>query len=201
MGAVYVALVHHPVRDKTGEIVTTAITNFDVHDIARSARTYDLAGYFVITPIEAQHVLLGRILAHWGKDGAGTKRVPPRAEALSIVEPARSIEEVVATLRDRHGQPPRVVATAARSTGITLRSFADEAHAIASTDAPTLLLFGTGHGLTEAVLEGADALLLPVRPGGYNHLSVRAAVAIILDRLFGDHRFHSGAVDGSEGGC
>lgn len=188
MGAVYVALVHHPVLDKTGEVVTTSITNFDVHDIARSARTYDLAGYFVITPIEAQHVLLGRILAHWGEAGAGTKRVPARAAALAIVEPARSIEEVVATLRDRHGAPPRIVATAARSTGIELSSFAEEAQAIAQSTAPTLLLFGTGHGLTEAVLSSADALLLPIRPGGYNHLSVRAAVAIILDRLFGDHR-------------
>ena len=34
-----IALVHHPVLDKGGAIVTTALTNLDVHDLARSART------------------------------------------------------------------------------------------------------------------------------------------------------------------
>lgn len=201
MSAVYLALVHHPVRDKTGEIVTTAITNLDVHDIARSCRTYELAGYFVVTPIDAQLTLLERILGHWSPGGAGAERVPPRADALSIVRPVRSIEEACAAIASRHGQPPRVVATAARSTGIALRGFEEEALTIASSSRPTLLLFGTGHGLVESVLEGADALLHPIRPGGYNHLSVRAAVAVILDRLFGDHRISPPGVDGSKGGC
>src|SRR5690606_14363961 len=35
-------LVHHPVLDRAGEVVTTAITNLDLHDIARSAHTYGL---------------------------------------------------------------------------------------------------------------------------------------------------------------
>ncbi len=51
-----------------------------------------------------------------------------------------------------------------------------------------LLVFGTGWGLADEVIQGADALLEPVRAReatGYNHLSVRAACAIILDRLFG----------------
>jgi hypothetical protein len=47
-----------------------------------------------------------------------------------------------------------------------------------------LLLFGTGWGLADEVLEAADALLPPLAgPSGYNHLSVRAAAAIVLDRL------------------
>ena len=40
----WVALAHHPVLDKDGRIVTTAVTNLDVHDIARAARTFGLAG-------------------------------------------------------------------------------------------------------------------------------------------------------------
>jgi tRNA (guanine37-N1)-methyltransferase len=51
---------------------------------------------------------------------------------------------------------------------------------------PWLILFGTGHGLAAEVLERADVALPPIRPGVYNHLSVRAAAAITLDRLFGD---------------
>ena len=39
-------------RRQEGQSVATAITNLDVHDIARSSRTYGLGGYFVVTPIE-----------------------------------------------------------------------------------------------------------------------------------------------------
>ena len=48
------------------------------------------------------------------------------------------------------------------------------------------LLFGTGWGLTQEVKESADYVLSPIEGKGYNHLSVRSAVAIILDRLLGD---------------
>ena len=54
-----------------------------------------------------------------------------------------------------------------------------------------LLLFGTGHGLASSVVELADLVLAPVvgpaddDGGFYNHLSVRSAAAIILDRLCG----------------
>ena len=53
---------------------------------------------------------------------------------------------------------------------------------------PVLLVFGTGWGLADEVIAGADALLEPVRAReatGYNHLSVRAACAILLDRRLG----------------
>ena len=57
---------------------------------------------------------------------------------------------------------------------------------IKDSNQPYLLIFGTGWGLTETVFSRADVVLEPVRgPGSYNHLSVRSAVAIILDRLFG----------------
>ena len=83
MSPVYCALVHYPVRDRAGDTVTTAVTTLDVHDIARSGRTYGLRGYYVVTPIEAQHALTRRILEHWDS-GAGRKRMPERHEALSI---------------------------------------------------------------------------------------------------------------------
>lgn len=42
-------------------------------------------------------------------------------------------------------------------------------------------------GLIEEVMESSDYILEPIRGKAvYNHLSVRAAVAIILDRLFGE---------------
>ena len=55
-------------------------------------------------------------------------------------------------------------------------------------DKPYLLLFGTGWGLTDEVMSMSDYILEPIRANSkYNHLSVRAAVAIILDRLFGEN--------------
>ena len=49
---------------------------------------------------------------------------------------------------------------------------------------PILLLFGTGWGLEKNILNEADYVLDPIEGfGEYNHLPVRAAVAIILDRL------------------
>ena len=51
-----------------------------------------------------------------------------------------------------------------------------------------LLLFGTAHGLAPELSETADYTLPPIESTtGYNHLSVRSAVSIILDRLLGVH--------------
>ena len=55
------ALVHHPVLDRGGGTVTTAITNLDLHDMARSARTYGVGDLFIVHPIEAQRLLAERI--------------------------------------------------------------------------------------------------------------------------------------------
>lgn len=179
---VWIALVHHPVVDRQGEVITTAVTNLDVHDIARSARTYDLAGYFIVTPIEAQRLLVERILGHW-RDGAGARRVPERSEALARVTIVSSLEDAAARVEAEAGEPPLTVVTSARSSRATsgYRALAAELEG-----RPGLLVFGTGHGLAEPVMAAADRVLAPIEPGAsYNHLSVRAAVAITLDRLFG----------------
>jgi hypothetical protein len=60
---------------------------------------------------------------------------------------------------------------------------------IETSEESILILFGTGHGLVADVVLGADALLPPiVGPSDYNHLSVRSAAAIVLDRLLAPHR-------------
>ena len=56
-GRLSVALVHGPVMDRHGGVQTTALTNLDVHDLARSSRTYDCAAFYVVTPVEAQRAL------------------------------------------------------------------------------------------------------------------------------------------------
>jgi hypothetical protein len=183
---VYSALIHFPVRDRAGDAVASAVTNIDVHDLARSARTYGLRGFYVVTPITAQRAIVARILEHWESPG-GVRRMPERGVALSICEAATSLDEVLARITEREGAAPRIVATSARrDEGRPVHSYAEERAAMDAAVLPTLILFGTGHGLHASVVARADALIAPIRPGTYNHLSVRAAAAITLDRLFGD---------------
>lgn len=186
MAHVAVALLHHPVRDRSGATITTAVTNLDVHDIARSVRTYDLAAYYVVTPIEAQRVLVERILAHF-REGPGARRVPERSVALSTCVVVPSLEAALDDVARKTGTRPRTFATGARpSAGRPALAYAEARERMAET--PSVILFGTGHGLAREVVEAADHVIAPIRAGAsYNHLSVRAAVAITLDRLFGEH--------------
>lgn len=181
MRQAWIGLVHHPVLDRAGDTITTAVTNLDVHDIARTARTYGLAGYFVITPLEAQHQLVARILEHW-RSGAGAKRVPERTEALRFTEVVSSIEDAVAAVTER-ASAPQLYVTSAREgpEGVPVVSYAD-----AGAAEPALVLFGTGHGLHPDTHRAAHGRLPAIEAASdYNHLSVRAAVAITLDRLYG----------------
>jgi hypothetical protein len=182
--AVYCALVHHPVRDRDGHPLTSAITNVDVHDIARSARTFGLAGYYVVSPIAAQRLVVDRILEHW-RSGAGAKRVPERSEALSRCHPIASIEEAAQEIERAHGAGPEWVVTEARPVGRTIVSYEEARAHLALPGRPALVLFGTAHGLHASVIDRAELVIEPIRGvEAYNHLSVRAAAAITFDRLF-----------------
>jgi tRNA (guanine37-N1)-methyltransferase len=191
----YVALLHHPVYDRHRNVVASAVTNFDVHDIARSCGTYGLAGYFMVHPVAAQREKVERILSVWSQDmavwqgatpGRGRDPEEHRGEALGLVRTAADLAEVVAAIAGAHGQPPLVVATSARPGREVVGFRALQAELYGEAQRPALLVFGTGWGLADEVTVGADRLLAPVsgRPR-FNHLSVRSAVAVILDRLFG----------------
>jgi hypothetical protein len=180
----YLGLVHYPIYDKRKEIVASAVTNFDIHDIARCARTYGLGGFFVITPLESQVQLVERIVHHW-VEGSGLTYNPTRGESLSLIRISRTIDEADREISRLWKEKVEKVATGAsphpNSIGFgVLRKFVEE------RNRPFFILFGTGWGLTQEVKESADHVLSPIEGRGYNHLSVRSAVAIILDRLLGD---------------
>ena len=184
MADVYIALIHHPVYDKEHKVVTTSITNMDIHDIARSALTYGVKRYFVVNPVRTLQALAEKILDHW-QNGHGSVYNKTRKDALSIVSLANSLEEVRAAITRAAGQPPRVIATSAKGVGERL-TFAEIRASMQQEHCPILLLLGTGWGLTEEVFAQAEAILEPIQGcGAYNHLSVRAAAAIMLDRLLG----------------
>jgi hypothetical protein len=188
MRRVAIGLVHHPVLDRAGETVTTAITNIDVHDLARSARAYGLSDVFVVHPVAAQRLLAERIREHW-TSGSGKKRIPDRAEALELVRVVSSLEDVYAALGGRGAL--ELWTTAASARWGDPASFAEARARLGDDGAPVLVLFGTGWGLTRDVVAGADLRLEPIRAAtatGFNHLSVRAAAAIALDRLLGERQ-------------
>lgn len=182
MSPLYVALVHYPVRARDGTLIATAVTNVDVHDIARSARTFGLAGYFVVSPVDAQRRIVERILEHWHQ-GEGKERIPERGEALSRCAPVPLLADAVAEIERREGKAPVIVATSALATRETV-TFGELRAELEASTAPHLLVLGTGHGLAPAIVDGADRLLEPIAGvDGYNHLSVRAAAAILFSRL------------------
>lgn len=178
---VALALIHHPVVDRQGEIVTAAVTNLDVHDIARSSHTFGVGDFFVVHPVLAQRELVGRIVAHW-VDGSGARRIPDRKPAMENVRIVPTLDDAIAAL----GGMAELWVTSAAPGGEL--DFPGARVRLGIPGPPVLLCFGTGWGLGSAVMARATARLPPIksaREDGYNHLSVRAAVAIILDRLLG----------------
>lgn len=180
----YLGLVHSPILNKEGKIITTSVTNLDIHDIARSARTFGFAGYHIITPLKKQHELVGRILSYWNST-EGLIYNPDRKDALSFIKLSNTIEEAKAEISEIEGQEPLLVVT-----GANFKSYDGTVEKLKAKlcvdNRPMFLLFGTGWGLPALITDAADFRLEPIfgsSQDGYNHLSVRSAVAIYLDRL------------------
>jgi hypothetical protein len=181
----FIALLHYPVYNKKGDIVTTAVTNMDIHDISRAARTYGVERFYIVTPLEQQQVFIKRIIRHW-QDGYGVIYNPSRKEAFDIIEIKSSLDDVIKDISERVGKKVRLVVTGAALREPCLK-FDDLKEEMMKNSDAYLLAFGTGWGCAEEVIERADLLLEPIKgPTDYNHLSVRSAVAIALDRLHGN---------------
>jgi len=184
-GALYLALIHHPVYNKWREVVRTCLTPLDLHDIARAGRTYGVRGFYCVSGLASQIELAQTILDHW-TTGWGAGYNPNRKEAFSIVRVVPDLDRAREEIRKEWGKPPRTVATSARfrETDLDCRTLRAR---LREAEEPYLLLFGTGWGLVEETVNGADHRLAPIRGGAdYNHLSVRSAVSIVLDRVLGE---------------
>jgi len=179
------ALVHYPVCNKNGETIGSAVTNLDLHDIARAGRTFGIDTLYIVTPFADQQALVRDILAHW-QTGHGATYNPKRKDALALVRISHDLAELYEQVRDKWRQKPTVLATSAKPQANQL-DYAEARQRILAGE-PHLILFGTGWGMTPEVLAEVDALLPPITGfGEYNHLSVRSAAAIVLDRVLGKH--------------
>ncbi|MBD3231744.1 hypothetical protein GF322_03710 [Candidatus Dependentiae bacterium] len=186
----YVALMHTQVIVKNGMQGNTSIASLDIHDIARSSATYGIENYFVVTKLQDQKKILDTFLDFW-LSNVGKKYNKTRFQAVSKVRSAMDFDDVLNQIRNKEKKEPLVIATSAKD----YEQYINEETKIIDyfsqgkifkRKRPVLIVLGTGQGLSESIIARCDYLLLPIKGmSEYNHLSVRSAAAIILDRWLG----------------
>lgn len=179
---VYIALVHYPAYNSRLEVVSTAFKSIDAHDISRDATTYGVKKFYLINPVEEQRRLAGRLVDHW-TEGEGRNFNETKSKAFGIISIMSTIEEAVGQIEEIEGKKPKIVVTDARFSD-DMTGYRAVREKIFENTEPFLILFGTGWGLTLETIKAADYVLKPI--SGYsefNHLSVRSAAAVVLDRL------------------
>ena len=178
----YIVLLHYPVYNREGRIVTTAVANMDIHDIARVAKTYAVRGFYIVNPIEEQRKMAQEIVRHW-RNGYGANFNEDRRTAFELVHIKKSLQDVMDDLSAQKAGAPKIIVTGANFSGDVVK-FNELKKILQSDETPYLLVFGTGSGIADEICKLADYRLEPIKGiADYNHLSVRSAVAIILDRL------------------
>jgi hypothetical protein len=181
MGNLYIALVHYPVLNKRGETILTSVTNLDIHDIARCAMSFGVSRYFIVTPDPAQQEIVCKVTRFWQTE-SGLSYNPDRSQALSLIQISNNIESSIDWITMQEEMQPITVSTTARcmDTRISFEMMSN----LRNEPRPVLLMFGTGYGLSDSIHKAADYILEPIAGSAdYNHLPVRSAVAIILDRI------------------
>ena len=175
-------MIHDPVCDKNQKKIVSAITNLDLHDLARVSKTYGVRQFFIVTPLEDQLKLADRIIKHWTV-GFGAAYNPDRQAAMELIELAPSIGEATDRIKGRAGSQPLLIATDAGDQGMKAIDYDGTAEILRSGQT-VFLLFGTAWGLEQQVFGRVDYILEPIKGiNDYNHLSVRTAAAVIIDRL------------------
>jgi tRNA (guanine37-N1)-methyltransferase len=183
----FVALLHSGVYLKDGRVGTTSVTSIDLHDIARSAATYNVKDYFVVTPLIDQQKIVKTILDFWQEKESGIEYNKHRHEAISRVHVVEQLENAIEKIEKKCGKKPIIIGTSARFEHGEKKmiSYHDQTKVWAH-DRPVLILLGTGHGMGQELMDKCDYFLAPLQGfSKFNHLSVRSAAAIIFDKWLG----------------
>ncbi len=184
---VFIALLHYPAMDREGKVIVTSFTTMDLHDIARPARAYEVGRFYIVQPIDGQRIVIQRQISYWLSE-EGRRANPTRYEIVQLVRLKYTLDEVVEELTLERGRRPILVGTDARSYPNTI-GYRELTRRIEQREEDFLILFGTGYGIPPDMMRTFDLILEPVHGAGdWNHLSVRNAVAIILDRLLSRNR-------------
>lgn len=181
----YAALLHAEVMLPDDRVGTTSVTSLDIHDGARSAKTYGIKNYFLVTPLKDQQKVVGTLLDFWQK-GGGREYNPQRSEAIEAVRMVNDLTAVIDHIEQEEGKKPLLIGTSARTVEHKKMITYYEQVVAWQEKRPVLFLFGTGQGLSPQVLDRCDYVLLPIDGfTDFNHLSVRSAMAVVFDRWLG----------------
>ena len=183
MPAIHLVLRHDQVLGRNDSRIHSSVTQIDLHDFCRLSTTYGLAGFHCITQMEAQHRICSDILKFW-QEGFGSGYNPDRRDALQLLAIHDSFDAAVQQIEEQEGAPPLLIGTCARATDYKTLAFEDFSPIIERSGRPAVIQFGTAWGLSPEQLDRCDWVLPPISGrSGYNHLSVRCAAAIIVDRI------------------
>jgi hypothetical protein len=144
--------------------------------------TFGIDLCYIVSPLARQREIAEKLIHHW-IHGYGATYNPDRGQALQRVRIMQDIDAMIADYGN--DSRPLIVGTSSRERPGKMMSCNDFNSFVEQGRQSALVLFGTGWGLTEAVVDRCDRMLEPISgPGDYNHLSIRVALGIILDRIF-----------------
>ena len=120
----YIALLHYPVYNKEKKVVTTAVANMDIHDIARIAKTYGAAAFYIVNPVEEQRNLAQEIIGHW-RDGYGATYNRFRRVAFQLIAVKENLQDVIGEISGKTGTAPITIVTGANFSGTMLLTYSE----------------------------------------------------------------------------
>ena len=95
---------------------------------------------------------------------------------------ASTFEDACKDIENEYKKQLVTIGTSAKETGnsASIVKLKEEIN----NENPYIMAFGTAWGLSEGFIENCDMILEPIKgQGKFNHLSVRSAVSIYLDRI------------------
>jgi len=182
----YVVLLHYPVYNKNKDIIATSIVTHDIHDISRASKTFGVKKFYLVQPLENERKMVERIILFWNTKGKDYN--PNRLEAVSVISIKDNFGSVIEEIKSIEQNKPLLIGTSAKEQGVENISF--EKTALLLTENNTVvLIFGTGWGIADEIKCNLDYFLPPIAGfEEFNHLSVRSAVSIILDRIISNYK-------------
>lgn len=164
--------MHYPVLNQEQQTTTTSVTILDIHDFARSCGFYGVGPVYIVHPADAMRSLVTDVRDYW-ISGAGAGRNPARRQVMEMI---RVVDSVHAILQEENYQ---LWYTSAGTEGQAV-----EVSGLRGLPGNHLIVFGTGSGLDVENMPKPNGWLSAIKgEGKVRHLSVRAALAIYLDRL------------------
>jgi hypothetical protein len=146
--------------------------------------TFGVELCYIVTPLAKQRQISEKLIHHW-EYGYGATYNPKRSVALKRVRIVDDLEKMLEEIKIDGS--PIIIGTSSHERANRTINYQELREWTEKEERPFLLLFGTGWGLIDETTDLCEKMLVPVKgTGDYNHLSLRVALGIILDRIFGE---------------